>query len=178
MAQPCIIYRANIQLSDIDRNIYETLQTTIAKHPSETEERMLVRLLAYAVCYESDLAFTKGVAAGDEPDLWLIGPDGRVHTWIEVGLPDAERLIKASRHAGQVILFAFGSSKNIWEKQQLGKLVGMDNIKIIGIEQQFISALIEALQRSINWSLTITEGSLYLTVNGETIESELTLLTA
>ncbi len=177
MAQPCIIYRANIQLSDIDRNIYETLQTTIAKHPSETEERMLVRLLAYAVCYEGDLTFTKGVAAGDEPDLWLIGPDGRVQSWIEVGLPDAERLIKASRHAEQVILFAFGSSRSIWEKQQLVKLSGMDKIKLFGIEQQFISALITTLQRSINWSLTITEGSLYLTVNAETIESQLAILT-
>lgn len=174
MAQPCTIYRANIQLSDIDRNIYETLQTTIAKHPSETEERMLVRLLAYAVSYESGLSFTKGVAAGDEPDLWVIGPDGRVVTWIEVGLPDAERLIKASRHAEQVVLFAFGSSRNIWEKQQLGKLTGINNIKVVGIEQQFTNVLIAALQRSINWSLTITEGSLYLTVDGETIESRLT----
>jgi uncharacterized protein YaeQ len=177
MAQPCTIYRANIQLSDIDRNIYETLQTTIAKHPSETEERMLVRLLAYAVCYENDLSFTKGVAAGDEPDLWTIGPDGRVQTWIEVGLPDAERLIKAGRHAGQVILLAFGSSRNIWEKQQLVKLAGMGNIKVFGIEQKFISPLIASLQRSISWSLTITEGLLYLTVNGETIESQLTQLT-
>jgi len=176
MAQPCIIYKANVQLSDVDRNIYESLQTTIAKHPSETEERMLVRLLAYAVCHESDLVFTKGVAAGAEPDLWAIGPDGRVQTWIEVGLPDVERLIKASRHAEQVILFAFGSSRNIWEKQ-LVKLSGIDNVKIYGIEQQFISPLIAALQRSINWSLTITEGSLYLTVNGETIESHLAILT-
>jgi len=177
MAQPCTIYKANVQLSDIDRNIYETLQTTIAKHPSETEERMLVRLLAYAVCHEKDLTFTKGVAAGAEPDLWAIGPDGRIQTWIEVGLPDAERLVKASRHAGQVILFAFGSSRNIWEKQQLAKLAGMDNIKIFGINQQLISALITTLQRSISWSLTITEGSLYLTVNGETFESEMAQLT-
>lgn len=178
MAQPCIIFKANIQLSDIDRNIYETLQTTIAKHPSETEERMLVRLLAYVLCYEDGLTFTKGVAAGDEPDLWVTGPDGRVQTWIEVGLPDAERLIKASRHVEQVVLLAFGSSRNVWEKQQLAKLVNIKNIRLLGIDQQFIADLAARLQRSINWSLTVTEGALYLTVDGETIESKLIIMAA
>jgi uncharacterized protein YaeQ len=176
MAQPCVIYRASIQLSDLDRNIYETLQTTVAKHPSETEERMLVRLLAYAVCYESDLTFTRGVAAGDEPDLWTLGPDGRVKSWIEVGLPDGERLVKAGRHAEKVLLLAFGSARNVWEKQQLAKLAEMENVKVYGLDQQFLGELIKELKRSISWSLTITEGTLYLTVDGRTIESSLELL--
>ena len=176
MAQPATIYRAGIQLSDIDRNLYESLQVTVARHPSETEERLLARILAYALFYEPELTFTKGVGAGDEPDLWLKGPDGRVNNWIEVGLPDAERLVKASRHSERVILCAFGSALSIWEKQQLPKLAGISNLTIISLEQAFLGSLKERLQRNISWSLTVTEGTLYLAVDGETLESAVTRL--
>jgi uncharacterized protein YaeQ len=174
MAQPSTIYRATIQLSDIDRGLYESLQLTVARHPSETEERLLARILAYAIFYDPELSFTKGVGAGDEPDLWSKGPDGRVQHWIEVGLPDAERLVKASRHSEQVILCAFGSSLTVWEKQQLPKLKGISNLTVIGFEQSFLKQLCARLQRTISWSLTITEGNLYLAVDGETLESAIT----
>jgi uncharacterized protein YaeQ len=174
MAQPSTIYRAAIQLSNIDRSLYESLQFTVARHPSETEERLLARILAYALYYEPELTFTKGVGAGDEPDLWSKGPDGRVRHWIEVGLPDAERLVKASRHSEQVALCAFGSSLSIWEKQQLPKLAGISNLTVISLDQAFLRSLSERLLRSISWSLTITEGSLYLAMNGETLESAVT----
>jgi len=171
MAQPSTIYRVGIQLSDIDRGLYETLQTTVARHPSETEERLLARILAYALYYEPELTFTKGVGAGDEPDLWSKGPDGRVRCWIEVGLPDAERMVKASRHSEQVVLCAFGSSLPIWEKQHLPKLAGISNLTVISLDQAFLGQLSERLQRSISWALTVTEGSLYLAIDGETLES-------
>jgi len=176
MALPSTIYRASIQLADIDRNLYETLQTTVAQHPSETAERLVVRLLAYAICFEPDLLFTKGIAAGDEPDLWIKGYDGRVALWIEVGLTEPDRLIKACRHSERVVLFAYGSSRQIWEKQHLEKLSRIPNLTIIGIDKNFLSRLAERLQRSITWSLTITEGSLYLTNSDETHESSLLLL--
>ncbi|MDA8412835.1 MAG: YaeQ family protein [Desulfobacteraceae bacterium] len=171
MAQPSTIYRAGIQLSDIDRGLYESLQITVARHPSETEERLLARLLAYALYYESDLVFTKGVGAGDEPDLWSKGPDGRVRSWIEVGLPDAERLVKASRHSEQVVLCAFGPALPVWEKQHLPKLAGISNLTVISLEQAFLGQLAKRLQRTITWSLTVTEASLYLAIDGETLES-------
>ncbi|RNC69065.1 MAG: YaeQ family protein [Desulfuromonadales bacterium] len=171
MAQPSTIYRAGIQLSDIDRNLYETLQITVARHPSETAERLVARLLAYALFHEDDLEFTKGICAGDEPDLWVKGPDGRVTLWIEVGLPDPERLVKASRHAGRVILLACGSSRWRWEEQHLAKLAGISNLTVLGLDQGFLEQVVARLQRSIVWSLTITEGSLYLDVGGETLET-------
>ena len=174
MAQPATIYRAGIQLSDIGRGLYETLQITVARHPSETEERLLARMLAYALYYEPELTFTKGVGAGDEPDLWLKGPDGRVKLWIEVGLPDAERLIKATRHSEQVILCAFGSALAVWEKQQLPKLAGISNLTLISLDVVFLRRISERLQRSISWALTVTEGSLYLEIDGETLESSVT----
>lgn len=176
MALPSTIYRAVIQLSDIDRNRYETLQTTIARHPSETAERLVVRLLAYAICFEPELAFTRGVAAGDEPDLWVKGPDGRITLRIEVGLPEPDRLIKAGRHSERVILFLCGNARPNWEKQHLAKLSGISNLTILGLDRDLLGSLANRLERSINWSITITEGSLYLNLDGETLETTLALL--
>ncbi len=171
MALPSIIYRASIGLSDVDRGIYESLPATVARHPSETEERLVARLLAYALLYEPDLAFTKGVGAGDEPDLWLKGPDGRVSLWVEVGLPEAERVVKASRHSERVAVVVCGAAFANWEKQHYPKLQSIKNLQVIRIEQSFINRLASQLERSINWSITITEGNLYLTVAGETMET-------
>lgn len=176
MALPATIYRTSIQLSHVDRDLYETLQATVAQHPSETAERLLARILAYAICYEPDLTFTKGVAAGDEPDLWVKGPDGRVETWIEVGLPDPARLTKASRHARLVILIACGSGLARWQEQHLSKLSIIPNLSVIGLEQGFLNQLANRLERSITWSITITEGLLYLNVGGETLETGLAQL--
>ena len=173
MALPSTIYRAAIQLSHIDRGIYEALQTTIARHPSETEERLVARLLAYAIFYDPELTFTKGVGAGDEPDLWVKGPDGRVTMWIEVGLPEAERLLKAGRHAGRVALLTCGSALPTWEKQHLPKLITMPNLTVITLDQGVMARLVARLERSIAWSLTITEGALYLNVGDEALESAL-----
>jgi uncharacterized protein YaeQ len=177
MALPSTIYRAAIQLANIDSNIYLPLQVTIARHPSETAERLVARLLAYAIFFEPELVFTRGVGAGDEPDLWVIGPDGRVLTWIEVGLPDPERLIKAGRHCGRVLLLASGATTARWLEQQRGKLAGVSNLTVYSLDQTFLTRIAERLQRTISWSLTLTEGQLYLEIAGETLESVLTLQT-
>jgi len=171
MALPSTIYRVSIQLSDIDRGVYEALQMTVARHPSETEERLVTRVLAFSLFYEEQLLFTKGVSAGDEPDLWAKGPDGRVLLWIEVGLPDAERVIKASRHAARVILIASGKTLPNWEQQQLPKLKGVDNLALISFDQTFINCLVSHLERSINWVVTITDSNLYINVGAETFET-------
>lgn len=171
MALPSTIYRANLQLADVDRAVYEALQITVARHPSETEERLVARLLAYALFYEPDLNFTKGISVGDEPDLWLKGPDGRVHLWIEVGLPEAERLVKASRHAERTVLIAVGKPIPSWEIQQLPKLTAVANLTVISFELEFIAWLTARLERAINWIVTITEESLYVTIAAETMET-------
>jgi len=176
MALPATIYRVNIQLSDVDRNLYAKLQTTVARHPSETAERLVARVLAYAIRFDPDLAFTKGICAGDEPDLWIKGPDGRATTWIEVGQPDPERLLKASRHAERVILFAYGPARFRWENQHLARLLAIPNLTIFGIDYGFIEQIVACLQRSINWDLTLTEGNLYLSIGEETLESSLSVL--
>jgi uncharacterized protein YaeQ len=171
MALPPTIHRLSIDLADSDRDRYGRLQATVARHPSETAERLLARVLAYALSHEEGLEFTKGVGAGDEPDLWLKGPDGRVRLWIEVGLPDAERLLKAGRHAGKVILFAFGSGRPRWESAHLPRLAATGNIDVYGLDLRFLQQLAERLERAIDWSLAVSGGTLYLTVAGTTLES-------
>lgn len=176
MALPSTIYKANIQLADIDRGRYETLSATVARHPSETEERLAARLLAFALFYEDDLTFTKGLCASDEPDIWVKGGDDRVRLWVEVALPDAERIVKASRHAERVALLACGRALFSWQQQHLPKLAGIPNLSVIVIDQPFLTSLVARLERSISWSVTITEGVCYLTIGDETLETAIRAL--
>lgn len=173
MALPSTVHRAVIQLSHVDRGIYETLQTTLARHPSETAERVVLRLLAFALWYEPELTFTKGICAGDEPDLWCKGPDGRVTLWVEVGTPDPERLLKACRHAERVVLLACGPNRFRWDAQYLARFDAVPNLTVQGIEYAVVAQLAAGLERNISWELTVTDGTLYLTTGGETLEAVL-----
>jgi len=176
MARPATIYKASLQLADLDRSVYETLQVTAAQHPSETAERLVARLLAMALFFEPELTFTKGLSATDEPDIWVKGPDGRVRLWVEVGLPDADRIIKACRHAERVALLACGRLYAGWSQQQLPKLTKVANLTVVTIDQELIGTLAAQLERSINWSITVTEGSMYLESGAVTHEAAVQLL--
>ena len=171
MARPATIYKAALQLADLDRNVYEALQVTVARHPSETAERLVSRLLAMAIFFEPQLTFTKGLSATDEPDIWVIGPDGRVRLWVEVGLPGADRILKASRHAERVALLACGRLYYGWRQQHLPRLAMVANLTVVNIEQELIDTLAAELERSINWSITITESAMYLTNGAVTHET-------
>jgi len=171
MALPSTVYKAALQLSDIDRGVYESLQTTVARHPSETAERLVARLLAYALFHDEGVHFTKGICVGEEPDLWSKEADGRVHAWIEVGVPEPERLMKAARHAEKVALLACGNALAHWEKHHLPKLSGVANLTVATVEPGFIKRLAALLERSISWDVTITEGTVYLQIGGESLET-------
>jgi uncharacterized protein YaeQ len=175
MALPSTVYKVTIQLSDVDHGVYESLQATVARHPSETEERLVARLLAYAIFHEPELTFTKGLCAADEPDLWVKGGDGRVRLWVEVGLPEADRIIKASRHSEKVALLACGRALDAWDKQQFPRLERIANLTVICIDHGLINKAASLLERSINWSVTITEGTFYLTIAEETMETAIRL---
>ncbi|HEX8960257.1 MAG TPA: YaeQ family protein [Geobacteraceae bacterium] len=176
MALPSTVYRATIQLADVDRGIYETLPATLARHPSETAERLVLRLLAYAVCYAPELSFTKGVGAGDEPDLWVRGGDNRVALWVEVGAPEPERLLKAARHARRVVLLASAPNRFRWDGQHLGRLAGVPNITVVGLDFVLVRELAARLDRTIAWNVTVNGGTLYVTAAGATLDAPLELL--
>ncbi len=175
MALPSTVYRVTIELSNVDRGVYESLATTVARHPSETAERLVTRLLAYSLFHEPELLFTKGVSAGDEPDLWVKGADGRVLLWLEVGLPEPERLLKACRHAEKVALVACGNGLSQWERQHLPKLTTASNLTVISFEKEFITRLATLVERVISWAFTLSDGVIYLTVPGESLDTPLTV---
>ena len=117
MALTATIYTFDIDLSDVDRGCYETLELRVAQQPSETLEYMLSRVLAYCLEYTEGIAFTQGVAAGDEPAIWVRDLTGRMIAWIDVGMPDAERLHRASKQAGRVAIYTHRNPELL--KQQL-----------------------------------------------------------
>lgn len=177
MATKPTIYRVTIDLSDVDRGVYEQLQMSVARADSETAERLIVRLLAYCLCYEEGIRFTGGVSSGDEPDVWVTdlqpGMGERVKLWIEVGLPKAERLLKAARHCGRVILFSYGKNRPKWESDHLEELGQRHNITVLGVDLQALSRLTDSIDRQIAWSITVSGGTIYLTAGNDHIETSL-----
>jgi uncharacterized protein YaeQ len=176
MATGTTIYRATVQLADSDRGVYTELRATLARHPSETAERLVTRLLAYALFYEPGLVFTKGISDGDQPDLWVLEADSRVALWLEVGLPDVTRIAKACRHATRVLLFLSGQRRRVWEGQHLKRLAEESNLAIWTVEQSLIKQLSEYLERSIAWSVTVSGGVVYLALEGHSLETPLLCL--
>jgi uncharacterized protein YaeQ len=171
MARNATIYRARLELSHIDRDQYAELQLTVARHPSETLQRTLMRLLAFGLRYDEGLEFGRGVSATDEPDLWRRSGDGRVIEWIEVGQPEARRLIKASRQSERCQLFVFGEGAERWRQAQLDGMSVPDNLGVARIDDAFVGALADASERTLRWSMTISEATIFLTTGDASFET-------
>tara|TARA_B100001964_G_scaffold243892_1_gene323350 strand:+ start:5534 stop:6100 length:567 start_codon:yes stop_codon:yes gene_type:complete len=155
------IYKFNISLSDLNRDHYETLNLTVARHPSETIERMIVRVLAYCINADEQLEFTKGVSAVDEPDLWLHTLDGQLGTWIDVGEPAVERIKKATRLTRDVKVYSFNSKSPIWWQQSKEKINKL-NVSIFQLSCESVQALAALVQRTMSLSVTITDSSAFI----------------
>ena len=124
MALKATVFKAQVQISDMDRHYYATHSLTLARHPSETDERMMVRLLAFCLFADSALGFTKGLCSDEEPDLWQLGLTGEIERWIEVGQPDERRLRKACGRAREVVVVNYGGrAADVWW-QQNGEALG------------------------------------------------------
>lgn len=172
MARGATLYRVHLELSDVDRGVYAERSLSLAQHPSETIERALVRLLAYGLRYADGLEFGRGVSATDEPDLWTRAGDGRAIEWIEVGQPEMKKLVKAARHAERATLFAFGEGCWRWRKAELEPLVDPPaNLSVAYIDQAFVNALAADAERQLRWSLTISEGMIYLSTGKQSHET-------
>lgn len=167
MAIKPTIYKARISLSDLNRDHYDSLNLTLALHPSETPERMLARLLAYCINAQEHLSFTKGLSAVEEPDIWVRTYDEQTTLWIDVGEPDFDRVKKSCRLARSVKVYSFNSKSDVWWAQ------GENKFKTLPAEiVQFATADIEAfaalLERTLDLSVTITGHSAFIAAeNGE-----------
>ena len=167
MSIKATIYKANVQLSDIDRGVYADFPVTIARHPSETDERMLVRLFAFAlnVPAESDqgaLEFAKDMWEADEPSLWQKDYTGQIVHWIEVGQPDEKRLLRATSRVGRVSVYSFSASTPIWWKGIEAKLTRVRNLAVWQIPAEQSAALARLAQRSMELQVTVQEGGIWV----------------
>lgn len=162
MAQGSRLYHGRIQLSDSDQQRYETLEFSTPQHPSETAERLVLRLLAYALLYEPGLAFRKGgLSEGNAPDLAVRDETDRILHWIDVGTPALERLTKAARHMPRVSVVTHDGLLLRWKRQHGNQLPDFQG-SILSLETVLVTALAESLPRRFDWQATISGGMLYL----------------
>ena len=176
MALKSTINKATIHLSDMDRNHYETLQLTVAQHPSETDRRMMIRLIAYVLNANEHLQFGKGVSDEDEAAIWQINYSEEIELWIELGQLDDKRLKKACNRAQQVKLYCYGTSVNTWWQQSQSKLNQFNKLSIESFSEETTQALAELADRSMEFQISIQDGQLWLTSGEETLLVELTKL--
>lgn len=165
MALRSVVYKAQLQLSDLDRGHFGEYNLTLAKHPSETEERMMVRLLAFALHASETLQFGKGLSNEEEAALWEINPTGEIDLWIEVGLPDESRVKKACSRSRQAVVLTYSRTADLWWKNGEAVYKKLKNLKVLQISTAHSDALAQLADRNMKLSWTIQEGLIYL---GET----------
>ncbi len=169
MALKPTIYKLRIALSDLERNYYDTLNLTVALHPSETQERMMARVLAFCLNAQEGLQFTKGLSDIEEPDIWLRTMDDKTLLWVDVGEPDAERMKKATRKAEDVKVYSFNSKSDTWWEQGKGKF-SQHALEITRFDPSQIVSLTDLLARTVDWSVTITGQSAFIASESGDVE--------
>src|SRR5688572_1574606 len=150
MALKATVVKAELQVSDLDRHHYATYNLTLAQHPSETEQRLMVRLLAYALFAEDRLEFGRGLSSEDDPDMWRRDYTGEIEQWIDLGQPDESRIRKACGRARQVIVVNYaGRAADLWWEKNASGLARLGNLTVIDIDGASVEALAAMFQRSM-----------------------------
>ena len=164
MAQTATIYNVTIDLSDLDRGVYETLDLRVARHPSETAEYMLVRLLAYCLEYQEGIALTEGLSSGDEPALVVRDLTGRMTAWIEVGLPDATRLHRGSKLAGRAAVYTHRDARQLLSQLSGAKIHRAGDIPIRAFDRAAIEELAALIERRASLAVSISGGDVSVAI--------------
>jgi uncharacterized protein YaeQ len=164
MATKATVFKASLQIADMDRHYYEDHNITLARHPSETDERMMVRLLAFAINASDTLTFTKGLSAEtDEPELWDRSLAGDINLWVEFGQSDEKWLRKAAGRAKQVQLICYGGrSVPVWWKQNEQALQRYENLTVLDIPETAVKDMAKLVNRNMELQCNISEGQIWL----------------
>jgi uncharacterized protein YaeQ len=170
MALNATIHKAELSISDMDRNYYATHALTLARHPSETEERLMVRLLAFALYADERLEFGKGISDEDEPALWRKAYTDEIELWIELGQPDESRIRKACGRARQVVVLTYGGrSADLWWSKAAGQLARCQNLSVLDIDEASVQALVGLCERGMRLQVLIQDGELQLISGNDTL---------
>ncbi len=163
MALKATIFKATLNVADMDRHYYAEHVLTLARHPSETDERMMARVLAFALNASDTLQFTRGLSTDDEPELWQKSLSDEIEMWIELGLPDESRLRKACNRARQVRVYAYGGrAVQLWWDKIRSKLSRFNNLEVFNLPAETSEALGALANRAMNLQCTIQEGQVGL----------------
>jgi uncharacterized protein YaeQ len=177
MAQRSTIHKVDLSIADIDRGRYADHALTVARHPSETDERMMLRVLAFVLFADDALQFGRGLSAEGEADLARVDLTGVIELWIEVGLPDEKWVRKACGRAAQVVVLAYGGHKaELWWRQQEAALERCSNLSVLSVDPQASAALARLVARSMHLDCTVQDGQVWIGAGGEGVSVEPTWL--
>lgn len=177
MALNATMYRFSIDLSDMDRSIYQSLTLHVALHPSETLQRMAMRLMAYCLNYDEHLEFTKGLSTDAEPDLWQKSYSDEIEHWIELGLPDPKRLKKACGRSRQVTVYAYGGQAvEAWWHSVENTLARQDGFSVYRFDEEAITAFSAQIERGMSLSCLVQDGSINLSWQDQMLEIQVAKL--
>ncbi len=173
MALKSTIFRAEVQISDMDRHYYAHHALTLAQHPSETDERMMVRLLAFALHANEHLTFGNGLSTDDEPDLWLKDLTGAIDLWIDVGMPDEKLVRRACGRANRVVIYGYGGRVvGMWWQGVAAKLANCHNLSVYDLSPQTSKALAQLAERNMQLQCTIQDGEVWFGSDTQTVKIE------
>jgi len=166
MAQKATIYKVELSVSDMDRHYYETHKLTVAKHPSETDERLMVRLLAFALNASEQLEFSRGLSTDDEPDLWEKSLSGETELWVTLGLPSEKIVRQSCGKAKEVIIYSYGGrTAEVWWDKIKNSTTRFENLKVINLAEAETSKLAQQANRSMKLQVNIQEGDLMVSID-------------
>jgi uncharacterized protein YaeQ len=176
MALKSIIYKATLSIADMDRHYYADHALTIARHPSENDERMMIRLLALALHATDSIGFGKGLSDPDEPDVVVRDLTGAITHWIEVGQPDERAILKACGKAGHVTVLVYGSSSDMWWKGIAGKLARARNLSVLAVPPVQSQALAQRAQRTMQLQCSVQDASAFIGDGSTTVQLDVATL--
>jgi uncharacterized protein YaeQ len=169
LALTATIYNFDIELADADRQVYESLALRVARHPSESEEYLVARVLAYLLEFAEGIEFSRGVSDTDEPTIAIRDLTGTIHTWIDIGTPDAARLHKASKAAGRVVVYTHKDPAQFLRQLAGEKIHKADALELYAIDRALVSAVVPRLERRVAFSVSITDRELYLSIGQDNL---------
>jgi uncharacterized protein YaeQ len=170
MAQKATIYKVELSVADMDRHYYETHNLTVAKHPSETDERLMVRILSFALNAHEKLEFTRGISTGNEPDIWQKSLSGELDLWVELGLPSEKIVRQSCGKAKEVIVYCYGgNTAEVWWEKIKTNTARFDNLQVTNFSKKDTSELGKQASRLMNLQVNIQDGDVMVSVDGSTV---------
>ena len=168
MALSATVYNLTVEVTDVDRNVYVGLDLRMAREPSESADYFVMRLLAYCLEYGGGISFTQGVAAGDDPAVWIHDLTGRLLAWIDVGLPGADHLHRGSRAAERAAVYTHRDAEQLVGQLSGRKIYRAEEIPVSALDPRFVAAVAERIERRATLAITRSDGELFVDIAGET----------